>query len=43
VSGPFIRQVGDVLKENRKMRQMIRIDEIKYFVVAFINPHYRNL
>jgi hypothetical protein len=40
---PFIRQAADVLKENRKMLLMIRIDMIKCFVVAFINPHSRTL
>jgi hypothetical protein len=43
VPDPFIRQAVEVLKENQKMHMMIRIDQIKCFVVAVINPYCRNL
>jgi hypothetical protein len=43
VSGPFIRQEGEMLKENRKIRLIIRIDQIKYSVVADTDPYSRNL
>ena len=42
VSGPFIREVGEVLKENRKIRLIIRIEQIKCSVMAVIYPYSRN-
>jgi hypothetical protein len=36
VSGPFIRQEGEVLKENLKLRLIIRIEQIKCSVMEVI-------
>jgi hypothetical protein len=43
VSGTIIGQAGNVLKENRKTRLIIRIDQIKCSVVADTDPYSRNL
>jgi len=41
--GTIIGQGGKVLKENRKIRLIIRIDQIKCSVVADTDPYSRNL
>ena len=43
VSDPFIGNVGGMLKEDNNMHMIFRIDQIKCFVVAVINPYCRNL